>query len=104
MTIAAPPPQTVGVMTNPLRLQDWARSAPNQVALRDKYLGIWRDITFGEYWQAAETVAYALLSMGIEPGDRVAIHSENRPEWLFADLGIQAIRATSIGLYPTNPS
>ena len=104
MTIAAPPPQTVGVMTNPLRLQERARTTPDQIALREKYLGIWRDITFGGYWQAAETVAHALLSMGIEPGDRIAIHAENRPEWLFADLGIQAIRATSIGLYPTNPS
>ena len=30
--------------------------------------------------------ATRLLALGVEPGDRVAIHSENRPEWLYADL------------------
>ena len=93
-----------GVMTNPFRLSERATNTPDQVALREKYLGIWRDVTFGEYWEAAETVGHALLALGIEPGDRVAIHSENRPEWLFADLGIQSVRAASMGLYPTNPT
>ena len=100
----APTERETRVLTNPFRLQAWAARKPAQVALREKYLGIWRDITFGEYWDAAETVGYALLALGIEVGDRVAIHSENRPEWLFADIGIQAVRATSMGLYPTNPA
>ncbi len=103
MTIEAPTPRTVELMTNPRRLRDRATDTPDKVALREKYLGIWSDITFGEYWEAAETVAHALLALGIEPGDRVAIHSENRPEWLYADLGIQAVRGASMGLYPTNP-
>jgi long-chain acyl-CoA synthetase len=96
--------QRTGVVTNAFRLYERAKRNPDQVALREKFLGIWSDITFGEYWDAAETVGHALLAMGIEPGDRVAIHSENRPEWLYADLGIQAVRAASMGLYPTNPS
>ncbi len=104
MTVTTPSPRAVDLITNPIRLRDRAERMPAQVALREKYLGIWRDITFREYWEAAETVAYALLAMGIEPGDRVAIHSENRPEWLYADLGIQAVRAASMGLYPTNPA
>ena len=36
---------------------------------------------------ASQTVGHALLALGIEPGDRVAIHSENRREWLYADVG-----------------
>ena len=36
-----------------------------------------------DYWDRAELVAHALLALGIEPGDRVAIHSENRREWLY---------------------
>jgi len=99
----APTESRTGVLTNPVRLRDRAEAKPGKVALREKYLGIWREITFGDYWDAAETVAHALLAFGIEVGDRVAIHSENRPEWLFADIGIQAVRATSMGLYPTNP-
>ena len=31
------------------------------------------------------------------------MHSENRPEWIIADIGIQSIRAITVGLYPTNP-
>ena len=103
MSIASTESRT-GVLTNPVRLRDRAKAKPGKVALREKYLGIWREITFGDYWDAAETVAHALLALGIDVGDRVAIHSENRPEWLFADIGIQAVRATSMGLYPTNPA
>lgn len=39
----------------------------------------------------------------MQPGDHVAIISDNRPEWLFADLGAQAIGARSVGIYQTNP-
>ena len=40
----------------------------------------------------------------MEPGDRVAVHSENRREWLYTDVATIAVRATTVGLYPTNPS
>ena len=40
--------------------------------------------------------------MGV--GDRVSIHSEDRPEWLILDLATVAIRGVTTGLYPTNPS
>jgi len=92
------------LVTNPRRLRNRGTETPDQVALREKHFGIWQDITFGEYWAMAETVANGLLALGIEPGDRVAIHSENRPEWLYADLGVQAVRGVSMGLYPTNPA
>ena len=51
-----------------------------------------------------ETFGHALLASGIEVGDRVAIHSENRPEWFYTDLGTIAVRAVCMGLYPTNPT
>ncbi|HZI96956.1 MAG TPA: AMP-binding protein, partial [Actinomycetales bacterium] len=38
------------------------------------------------------------------PGDRVAVHSENRPEWLYTDLATVAVRGVTVGLYPTNPA
>ncbi|MFM9048566.1 MAG: AMP-dependent synthetase/ligase [Actinomycetota bacterium] len=74
------------------------------VAMRAKRLGIWRDITWSNYADNVSLVGHALLSLGIEPGDRVAIHSENRPEWLFTDLGTIAVRGITVGLYPTNPA
>jgi long-chain acyl-CoA synthetase len=44
-----------------------------------------------------------MLDAGVERGDHVAILSENREEWVFADLAAQAIGARSVGVYPTNP-
>ena len=48
-------------------------------------------------------MALGLLSLGIKPGDRVAIAGENTPEWFYADLGAQMIGAVAVGIYPTNP-
>jgi long-chain acyl-CoA synthetase len=45
-----------------------------------------------------------LRELGVEPGDKVAIHAENRPAWVFADLAIQAMGAISVGVYPTSPA
>ncbi|MEX1210223.1 MAG: AMP-binding protein [Candidatus Nanopelagicales bacterium] len=81
-----------------------AMASPDGVAMRAKRLGIWRGITWADYAEHVDLVGHALLSLGIEAGDRVAIHSENRPEWLFADLGTNAVRGITVGLYPTNPA
>ena len=85
------------------RLAERARRHPGAVALREKDLGVWRDITWGEYGDTVANAAHALLALGIEAGDRVAVHSENRPEWVYADVATVAIRGTTMGLYPTNP-
>jgi long-chain acyl-CoA synthetase len=85
------------------RVAEWATRHPDRVAMRHKHLGIWREISWASYWDTARTVAHGLLSLGIDPGDRVAIHSENRPEWLFTDVATVALRAATVGLYPTNP-
>jgi long-chain acyl-CoA synthetase len=86
------------------RIRDHARTMPDAVALRDKHLGIWREWTWASYWEHVEAAGHAYLALGIAPGDRVAIHSENRPEWLIADMGAMAARAASVGVYPTNPA
>ncbi|MCW2812747.1 MAG: long-chain fatty acid--CoA ligase [Nocardioides sp.] len=86
------------------RIRDHARNRPQAVALRDKHLGVWRPWTWEHYWDQVQLVGHALLAHGVVPGDRVAIHSENRPEWLVADMGALAVRAASVGLYPTNPA
>ncbi|GAA1568537.1 AMP-dependent synthetase/ligase [Dactylosporangium maewongense] len=80
-----------------------AERTPAAVAIREKHRGIWREITWRDYWKTAETVARALRSLGVQPGDRVAIQSENRSEWLFVDVATVAVRAATVGLYPTNP-
>jgi long-chain acyl-CoA synthetase len=86
------------------RVRDFARSTPQRVAMRQKDFGIWQEFTWAAYWDTVQTVAHGLLALGIEPGDRVAILSENRREWLFTDVATVAVRAITVGLYPTNPA
>jgi len=71
--------------------------------MREKDFGIWQEVTWAEYWDNAQDFAHGLLALGIQAGDRVAIQSENRREWIYTDVGTVAARATTIGLYPTNP-
>lgn len=102
-TAPAPAPQQ-GITTVSSRIRDRAQQIPDQIALREKDFGIWQEITWAEYWENITQVAHGLLALGVEPGDRVAIHSENRREWFYTDFATVAIRGATIGLYPTNPS
>ncbi|HWJ65541.1 MAG TPA: AMP-binding protein [Nocardioides sp.] len=86
------------------RIRDRAGEMPKAVAMREKRLGVWHEITWADYWEAVLDVGHALLALGVRPGDRVAVQCENRPEWLFLDIATVAIRATTVGLYPTNPT
>jgi long-chain acyl-CoA synthetase len=86
------------------RVRDRAREMPDQVALREKDFGLWEETTWADYWHNAELVGHALLALGVAAGDRVAVHSENRREWLYCDIGITATRAATVGIYPTNPA
>src|SRR6266545_3328903 len=71
--------------------------------MRDKDLGVWQEVSWAEYWDQLQDVAHALLALGVEAGDRVAIQSENRREWLYTDLATVAVRGVTVGLYSTNP-
>lgn len=81
-----------------------AQEFPKTVAMREKDFGIWREVTWSELWDQIETAAHGLLALGVETGDRVSIHSEDRPEWVILDLAAVAVRAVTVGLYPTNPA
>jgi long-chain acyl-CoA synthetase len=69
--------------------------------LAGKENGKWRKYSVKEYIDNCNWVSYALLSMGIKKGDKVAVISNNRPEWNFADFGISQIGAISVPIYPT---
>ena len=74
-------------------LRDRAARDPQGVAMREKNRGVWREIDYATYWDSVETFGHALLASDVDPGDRVAIHSDNRPEWLYTDLGSLAAGA-----------
>ncbi|MCA0319188.1 MAG: AMP-binding protein [Proteobacteria bacterium] len=87
-------------MTFPQQLLANARQLPaSMVALRQKRYGIWQEIGWREYADRAIATARALLASGAKDGDRVAIIAANRVEWLYAELGVQAIGAYAVGIY-----
>lgn len=107
-TVAAPRPPVTDPVTEPVSLPGWllhqAATRPKAVAIRVKELGRWREISWADYAARAAGVGRALLHMGVQPGDRVAIVSDNRPEWLITDLAVQGIGATTVGLFVTSPA
>ncbi|MDR5697358.1 MAG: AMP-binding protein [Armatimonadota bacterium] len=78
------------------------RERGGRVAMRHKRLGIWHRITWADYGRAAEEIASGLISLGFERGQAAAIIGENRPEWLFCDMGIQLAGGLSVAVYATN--
>lgn len=86
------------------RVRHWAEARPEAVALREKDFGIWQEITWDELWDQVVTAAHGLLALGVEVGDVVSIHSEDRPEWVILDLATVSIRGITTGLYPSNPA
>ena len=91
-------------LTVALMVRERSLSSPGGVAMRDKRFGIWQERTWAELWEEIVLVAHGLLALGVQRGDVVSIHSEDRPEWVIFDLAAIAIRAMSTGLYPTNPT
>jgi long-chain acyl-CoA synthetase len=90
--------------TLPAHLLRRGTQTPHGTAMRKKHLGRWRSYTWQEYLERAAAIGMGLRALGVEPGDRVAIHSNNRPAWLLADMGVQGIGAISVGVYPTSPA
>ncbi|HEX5782805.1 MAG TPA: AMP-binding protein, partial [Solirubrobacteraceae bacterium] len=90
--------------TLPDLLLQHARERPDAPAIREKRRGRWDELSWSQYADRVKRVAHGLRELGVQPGDRVAIHGENRPEWVIADLAIQGIGAVSVGVYPTSPA
>ncbi|MBW1786438.1 MAG: AMP-binding protein [Deltaproteobacteria bacterium] len=76
----------------------------SRVALREKELGVWNEITWEKYYEHVRDVSLGLVKIGLDKGDKVSILSENNQQWLYGDLAIQSVRALTVGVYSTNPS
>ncbi|MAQ55924.1 MAG: long-chain fatty acid--CoA ligase [Rhodospirillales bacterium] len=62
----------------------------------------WKSITWSESRSDISALATGLISIGVKPGDRVVLISENRPEWPIADLAIMSAGAFTVPAYTTN--
>ena len=71
------------------------------VALKSKKDGRWVDVSVAEFRDSVRYFSNGLRNLGVKAGDRVAILSENRPEWAIADFAILAAAAVTVPIYPT---
>lgn len=88
--------------TYPKLLVEKARMYQNRVAMREKYKGIWQEISWNTYLEKVKNFSLGLAALGMQAGDHVSILGENCPEWVFADIAAQSLRGVSVGIYPTN--
>ena len=61
----------------------------------------WIDVSVPEFRDSVRWFSTGLYELGVKPGDRVAILSENRPEWTMSDFAILAASAVTVPVYPT---
>jgi long-chain acyl-CoA synthetase len=81
---------------------DQAAKLSREPLLHAKQNGAWVPMTWGEVAARVRALARGLVGLGIQPGDRVALISENRPEWLIADLAIMAAGGITVPHFATN--
>lgn len=74
----------------------------NKVAYQFKREGEWRSVTWSENAAKCKQIAKSLLALGVQKGERVAVLSATRLEWVQCDLGVMNAGGVTVGVYPTN--
>jgi long-chain acyl-CoA synthetase len=75
---------------------------PERVSVRYQQDGEWRELTFAEVAEVVDEIALGLVGLGMEPGDRVSLLANTRPEWTLSSLAISRAGAVVVPIYPTN--
>src|SRR6476661_9905906 len=95
-------PTTTGSRTVADLLPRAAALYGDRVALKHKVAGEWRDVTYAQVGEIVTEIGLGLIDLGIEPGERVCILANTRPEWTYTDFAITATGAVVVPIYPTN--
>lgn len=91
------------IMTMPQVLKWHADTQGGALAFREKVNGVWERTDWRQYYAKARQLAIGLWAIGLRSGDRLAVASDDSPEWLLADLAAQMVGGACLGIYPTNP-
>ena len=70
-----------------------------ETAVREKSFGIWQAYNWNDYLQYTKKVALGLATLGLKRGENIGIITNNHPEWLFTELGAQALGAVTLNLF-----
>ena len=90
--------------TLPQMLREHARRQPSRVAIRQKDFGIWHPLDWAGYLRRASHVGLGLCALGLSRGGHLGVISENRVEWVLAQMGAGLVGAVTVGVYPTSPT
>ncbi len=71
-----------------------------RIAVRYKYRGVWRSLTWKDYYLQVKNIALGLLALGFGSGDRILIIGDNAPPWYCTELAAQANHGAAIGVHP----
>ena len=74
---------------------------PTEDSLAGKVNGKWEKYSTAKVIDLSNKLSTGLLKLGIAPGDKIALISNNRPEWIITDLAILQIGAVNVPMYPT---
>jgi len=95
---------TLPDLTLPQMLRERARTDAQRIAIRQKDFGIWKPFTWAQYHQRASHFGLGLKALGLPAGGHVGVISENRIEWVLAQMGAGLVGAVTVGVYPTSPT
>jgi long-chain acyl-CoA synthetase len=93
---------TIPYRSIPDLLRQQAARLATRPAIKFRKQGSFVVLSYAQYYDRALMVARGLRKLNINPGDPVAILSENRAGWIIADMGIQCAGAVTVPVYPTN--
>jgi long-chain acyl-CoA synthetase len=71
-------------------------------AIRYKREGAWHDVSYAELAQTVQDIALGMIDLGIQPGERLCILGNTRPEWSYADMAATSAGAVVVPIYQTN--
>lgn len=91
-------------LTLPQMLRQQAQTMPARIAIRQKDFGIWKPVDWASYYQRAANFGLGLRALGLPAGGHVGVISENRIEWVLAQMGAGLTGAVTVGVYPTSPT
>ena len=85
--------------TFPKILRHNARNWPKDTAMREKEFGIWSEFCWDDYQNRVKWLALALVKLGVQPQDTVALLGDNRPEWVWGEIAAHALGCYSLGIF-----
>ncbi len=68
-----------------------------KVKVDKEYVGI----SYNKFKEETDSLAFGLAALGVKKNDKIAIISENRPEWVYSDMAILGLGAVDVPLYPS---